>query len=539
MIAPDVNERGARADLASLLRDDGHVALSFDPGRQRAALVAGTMIGDILRLEVRAAERNGSTPRLRLHVGEHPPAGADGAPILVLPPAVTVEDSVIRPANNPWAACSPLRLAALGWAAGRFGAPLLESNRGPVCSRVDGVWRLNADLPGVYGREVLRHGTASADTRAILTAQLAMRAVLAEIVGLPPSAVRALSLLTVDAEDQQRYFINAEGRCSNIRGAPGDDLQFARSCRTVMERCETFGLKAIFMVTGDEIDPSFRDAFGDPLIGLDDNRRILDEIVARGHDVACHGFDHEWWMSKGRSAITPMTGLEKLRYFFETSGDLWTLVGLARFMARYGPRLRRARAAMIARRETVGQPFVYQEVASDIERWMASVGIQAERMFIRYPGYVRSAETLAFLDDRFLATVDTSDLYELAPPLPAYPYSLLAERDGTLRRTRIVECPCLWIDKLLRTRNSERFEAELARFEIIARFPGSVMSLVTHTKVLGGAWGHCHVYLHDPLKGMALPMIRASWERFARFLAERSVSSNWRDLQNSLFGSVS
>ena len=34
------------------------------------------------------------------------------------------------------------------------------------------------------------------------------------------------------------------------------------------------------MVTGDELDPSFTDAFGDALVGLDDNKRVLQEIGA-------------------------------------------------------------------------------------------------------------------------------------------------------------------------------------------------------------------------------------------------------------------
>jgi hypothetical protein len=520
-----------------LLREGGRIALSFELGRKREALAAGTMVADILGEEV-CAPGCGPAPLLWVHVGECSPTVPDGVQCLVVPPAATIEDTAIRPAREPWAACSPLVLAGLGWASGREGEPVVESDQGPLCSRTNAVWRLNADLPGVYARESPRHMTASADTRAILTAQLAMRAVLAEIVDLPPRGDRAASLLTVDAEDQQRYFINREGVCSNISGAPSDDLQFARSCRTIMDRCEAFGLKAVFMVTGDEIAPSFRDAFGDPLIGLDDNRRVLDEMVARGHDVACHGFDHEWWLSKGKSAITPMTTGEKLRYYFATSGDVRMLPGLARFLIRHAPRLLRARAATNARRRTSGQPFTYEEVASDIERWMELVGFRGERLFIRYPGYVRSAATLAFLDDRFAATVDSSDLYELGPPLPAFPYRLLAETDGVLRRTRIVEVPCLWIDRLLRTPDPGEVEAQLGCLKVVARFPGSVLSFVTHTKVVGGAWGHCHVYLHDPFKGMALPMIRASWERFAGFLAERTASSNWRDLQRALFGNI-
>ena len=239
------------------MREGGRIALSFEPGCEREALIAGTMVADILGEEVCAAGSGGRASRMWLHVGERPPRVPDGVPCLVVPPAVTIEPTAIRPAREPWAACSPLMVAALGWARDRAGVPVVESDRGPVCSRVGAVWRLNADLPGVFGREAQRHVTASADTRAILSAQLAMRAVLAEIVDLPARGDRALSLLTVDAEDQQRYFINRAGVCSNIRGEPSDDLQFANSCRTIMDRCEAFGLKAVFMVTGDEIAPCF------------------------------------------------------------------------------------------------------------------------------------------------------------------------------------------------------------------------------------------------------------------------------------------
>jgi hypothetical protein len=305
-----------------------------------------------------------------------------------------------------------------------------------------------------------------------------------------------------------------------------------------MTRCEAAGLKAVFMVTGDELDPSFVDAFGDQLIGLDDNHRVLAEMTARGHDVACHGFDHEWWISKGQSAITPMTLPEKLRYFFATSGDVRTLFGLLRFVVVYGRRLLRARAATRDRARSIGTPFSLDEVRSDIDRWMSLVGFKGARLFIRYPGYVRSAAVVGFLDDRHGVTVDSSDLYELDDGVPAFPYRLLIERDGELCRSNIVEIPCLWIDKLLRTRDRATVAADLARLGKLARMPGSVLSFITHTKVLGSTWGHCHVYLHDPLKGMALPADPGAWQAFAEFLRERTRSGNWRDLQQQLFGSA-
>ena len=67
------------------------------------------------------------------------------------------------------------------------------------------------------------------------------------------------------------------------------------------------------MATGEEIDPALRDAFGDPLIELDDNWREIDEMVARDNDIARHGFDHEWCMSNERSAIAPIAGMDMLR----------------------------------------------------------------------------------------------------------------------------------------------------------------------------------------------------------------------------------
>lgn len=532
------NNCGSRADLASLTRDGGRIVLSYEAGQERAALVAGTMVADILASDVRLAHRSGPTALLRLHVGDGPPDLRDGedtaVPCLVIRPSSTRRATNIRLVRSPWAACPPLEFRALGWAAPVDGVPVMESDCGPICSRKGNALLLNANLPAVYGDEVLRHATADGNITEIMASQVGMRAVLAEIVDLPETSARSASLITVDAEDQQRYFINREGICSNIRGAPGDDMRFSRSCRTIMDRCEEFGLKAIFMVTGDEIDPSFVDAFGDPLIGLDDNRKVLGEMAIRGHGVACHGFDHEWWMSKGRSAITPMTTWEKIRYFMETSGDLRTLVGLARFLVVHASRLRKARAGRRSGRRTPYEGFSYSEMKTDIERWLALVGFDDDKLFIRYPGYVRSGATIDFLHDRFAVTVDSSDLYSLDCGLPAFPYSILAERDGRLLRTRVTEIPCVWIDKLLRTRDQGMVEAELDRLHVVAGFPGSVLSFVTHTKVLGSAWGHCHVYLHDPLKGMALPIVRESWERFARFLAAGTDSCNWRDLKRSL-----
>jgi predicted deacetylase len=496
------------------------------------------MIADILREDVCLAVHAGPDLLLQLHVGNAAPAQRLAAPCMVIRPGVTERDTTITLTAAPWNSCATPRILALPWAENITGEAVIASDQGPVCSRNGDVWYLNANLAAVYGREALHHENAASNVQAILSAHLVMRAVLSQLVTLPDKTCRAVSLITIDAEDQQRYFINAEGRCSNIRGRPDADMQFTNACRTIMDRCEAAGLKAVFMVTGDELDPAFVDAFGDRLIGLDDNRRVLDEMTARGHDVACHGFDHEWWIARGRSAITPMTMWQKLRYFFQTSGDVRTLFGLARFLLVYGSRILKARAATRARGRTIGEPFTYEDMRQDFHRWMQSVGFRGDRLFIRYPGYVRSVATVHYLDDRYAWTVDSSDLYELEDGLPAFPYSLLTVRDGVLRRTRVLEIPCLWIDKLMRTPDAAKVGADLARLARLAAIPGSVLSFITHTKVLGATWGHCHVYLHDPLKGMALPASRDAWEAFATFLRTQTRSSNWRDLQRELRGAV-
>jgi hypothetical protein len=520
------NSAGILGEVAfdSLFAPDGGIALSFEPGLERDALFAGTMLGDILCTRVSPVGEEHVTHRLQVHVGRGRPARRTGAPCLLIHPGDERRESRLPLTHAPWNVVPEVILPEVSWASGAQDALV----------QCDGMWLLQANLPEVYGREALRHATADGDIRALLGALLAMRALLSRLLPFPSAPPAALSLITVDAEDQQRYFINAEGRCSNIRGDADSDMQFANSCRTIMDRCEAAGLKAVFMVTGDEIDPSFKDAFGDALIGRDDNRRVLDEMTARGHDVACHGFDHEWWIAHGRSAITPMTLAQKLRYFFETSGDLRTLLGLARFLLLYGRRILRARAATRERSRTIGKPFTYADMRRDFDRWSELTGQREERLFIRYPGYVRSEATVHLLDDRYTLTVDSSDLYLLEWGLPAFPYRLFTERDGVLRRARIIEIPCIWIDKLLRTPDADRVSQELAGLQRLASAPGSVLSFITHTKVLGATWGHCHVYLHDPLKGMALPASREAWNAFAAFLQQHTRSGNWRDLQQDL-----
>lgn len=508
--------------LDSLLQPGGGVALSVETGHERDALFAGTMIGDILRLPVSRLGEQSAFHRLHLHVGLKPPSQRSDAPCLHLRPGTEVRDSRLV-LDAPWNCVPVAEIPSLRWMAGCI-EPL---------SRDGDLWRLNANLPEVYGREALKHPTADGNIRTLLASQLAMRSLLARVLPLSIEG-RALSLITVDAEDQQRYFINSEGHCSNIRGAPDADMQFANSCRTIMERCEAADLKAVFMVTGDELDDSFVDAFGDPLTGRDDNLRVLGEISQRGHDVAFHGFDHEWWISRGRSAIAPMTFMQKLRYFFETSGDLRTLVGLVRFLAVYGRRILKARAATRARAASIGRDFTEEEMRRDFDRWSELTNHRADEIFVRYPGYVRSAATLHHMDERFALAVDSSDLYEPEWGLPAFAYRLFTARDGVLRRARVLEIPCIWIDKLLRTPDTASVERSLEQLERLAAVPNSVLCFITHTKVLGATWGHCHVYLHDPLKGMALPASRMAWERFAQFLSQRTRSSNWRDLRQSL-----
>ncbi len=496
------------------------------------------MLADVLAQRVRLVGSQSSTALLTLHVGDHPPSFPGSSPVLHLPSPAAAADTYIRFTEKPWSVCSPVRVPGLGFAPPASGVPVIESDRGPILSRAGNVWTLNADLTGVFGREVVRHSTADTDMQAMLAAQLSIRAVV-DCMGLLPTKTRALSLITVDAEDQQRYFLNREGVCSNIRGQPTDDMQFARACRTIMDRCEALDLKAIFMVTGDELDPSFTDAFGDALVGLDDNKRVLQEIGARGHDVACHGFDHEKWLSKGRSAIAPMSTWQKLRYFFETSGDLRTLFGLARFLAQHRAALRRARRAKRERERGDVEPFTYAEIKRDLEAWMELVGFDAPRLLIRYPGYVRAADTLACLDDRFLGAVDSSDLYEIETALPAFPYRLIAERHGQLRRTNVTEIPCVWIDKLLRTRDQRKLDGELRAARHARDVSGKRHELRDAHE---GAWrrvGTLATSIYIPpwiVQTMALPIVEESWNRFGRFLRERTQSANWRDLQHALFG---
>jgi len=522
-------------DFSSLVCADGRIVLSFAANRERDAFFAASMIIDVLAQKVRLAATPGPPALLRVHIGDTADFVFENTThsdrCLVVRRPVSQSDTTVTFESSPWSACSPVLIPGLGWAEGNPGETVLPSDRGAILSRDGGIWCLNADLPGVFGREVLRHDRANGNIPALLASILVLRAALVRMGLLPDGADRATSLITVDAEDQQRYFMNRYGKCSNIRGAPSDDLLFAKSCRTIMDRCESFGAKAVFMVTGDELDPSFRDAFGDQLVGLEDNRRVLNEIVQRGHDIACHGFDHEWWVARGYAANQPMTLAQKIAYFARTSGDLRTLFGLIRFVLRHARLLHYARAAKRRREQARNTPFTYTEMRQDIERWIALVGFNAKQFLIRYPGYVRSAATLEFLDDRFAATVDSSDLYDLAANLPAYPYRLLMERNGCLRRTRVTEIPCIWIDELLRTRSAQHIEADLSRLRGLAAFPGSVLSLVTHTKVLGADYDHCHLYLHDPLRGMALPIVESAWQQFGEFLASRTRSCNWRDLQ--------
>jgi hypothetical protein len=528
--------RGRTCDLASTLTPEGGVTLAFETGLEAHALALASAVDDATGLGVRDARLPGPPPRLRLVVGERPPEPGE-TPVLHWRPGTYARDMFVRLPDGAETALGPLTLTGLGRAelAGE-GRVLLADAHGPLALAAPGRITLLADLPLARAEAILGHATAQSDVRAVLTADLLLRRLLAELVPLPADRRPAASLVTVDAEDQQRYFLNREHRCSTVVGKPDDDMQFARSCRTIMDRCEAEGLRAIFMVTGDELDPSFRDAFGDPLVGLDDNRRVLGEMGARGHGLACHGFDHEWWLSKGFSANPRMSTLEKLGYFLETSGSPAMLWGTARFLWRWRRELAAARARKTAREATVGTPFTVEEVVADLERWCALVGHRSDRLFIRYPGFVRSPAVLDALERRFSAVIDSSDLIEPEPPVPIRPYRLLAEREGVIRRTRITEIPCIFVDKTLRTRDRRRVDHYLERLATIAAFPGSVLCFVTHTKVLGGTWGHCHLYLHDPTRGMALPMVEASWKTFARLLRERTTSLDTRGLEQLLFG---
>jgi len=88
-----------------------------------------------------------------------------------------------------------------------------------------------------------------------------------------PSAARPQFVLTFDFEDWHQLVYRRIGREDWRAGSSG----FEQQMRTVLDLLDEVGVQATFFVVG---------------VTAERHPRALEDVVARGHEVACHGYEH-------------------------------------------------------------------------------------------------------------------------------------------------------------------------------------------------------------------------------------------------------
>lgn len=387
----------------------------------------------------------------------------------------------------------------------------------------DNFW-LGAEFLELYVRQMQGHfsGRIQANTvcmilhffRSFLRPLLRARG-----IALPEGRGRSVTLYTVDAEDQHLYYDNAKRRCTSFVGRTDNphDTRLDHSLPESLTRFRRFGIRPTFMVTGSELREDALDAFGNPLDEPMQNLRMLREYAA-GRDLAIgtHGYDHGQWLRYGRSPLPPLGIWAKAGYFFDSGGT-------PLFLLRYLWAARRYRGRKQAGDLGDSGEFtagIVRQQLEGLEALYARYGIPFVR-FHRHPGFRRSAQVVNCLEQ--LGYADSSDLLiiERNPVVPV-PYTLFKLEQGRLTLSKVKEFPCLFIDRYIRTADARTLQVLCDYLDVVLARQDTVLTIISHTKVTGGDYTHCHVYPRDPFAGLALAPRKENVERIYRLIAERS-----------------
>jgi len=338
------------------------------------------------------------------------------------------------------------------------------------------------------------------------------------------SRKRAITLFTIDSEDQHNYFNNKQKRCTDINGSKIDlqDMRFNNALACSLERLNKFNIHPTFMVTGSEISNISRDGFGNPLLEIDKNIRELKKISAdKNVSIAFHSFNHQEWLKFGKSGNEPMSIWGKLSYFFSSGGNV-------RLLGRYIKGIWRLRHL---EKEKLGEKGDF--ISSELKRQFQGLEDLYRKhnisftKFFRSPGFRRSKTLIKYLNDNQFT--DSSDILSIDPIVAPLPYYLFVEDGREISLSLVKEFPCFFIDRYLRTTKKSELDKCLKYLRAVYSNPDSVLTIVTHTKVTGSNFNHCHIYPRNPKSGLAQPPIEKNLEKVYTCIREHSSSLSFKE----------
>lgn len=348
---------------------------------------------------------------------------------------------------------------------------------------------------------------------------------------LPKLDEKPISLLTIDSEDQHNYFDNNNLKCTDILGSNHntDDMRFSNAILESTRRLLQYGIKPNFLVTGSELRQDSLDSFGNPIDDIHQNLAALKELSKNPNvGIGTHGFDHETWLKFGKSNISRLSLWEKFKYFFECGGNIPTLYFYLLYCVKLG--FKNKEGALGIRGEFNESDLKYQ--FEELENLFSSHEIPFTK-FNRYCGYRRSHQVVHYLDKNNY--YDSSDLIDTEhEAISPSPYILFCFKDGVLRLSTVKEFPCIFIDKYFRTSQKRLIREIMDYLEKALQYPETYLTIITHTKITGGDYKHCHIYARNPLAGLAQPPKKENLESILSLISNKSRSITIKELNQQM-----
>ncbi|MEK9155696.1 MAG: hypothetical protein AAB360_00130 [Patescibacteria group bacterium] len=392
-----------------------------------------------------------------------------------------------------------------------------------VIKRDDNAW-VRPQFLADYFEEILAYASGKINPSRVCAILHFHRSLLEKFWNLSLSNQEPITLFTVDAEDQHIYYDNKNAVCTELKGDKNecDDMRSNVLVRESIKRLTNLGIRPTFMVTGSDLRQESKDAFGNALAKPEDNVSFLRSLSSSEQvSVGTHSLDHQRWLLYGNSHCQPMGFLPKMKYFFNSGGDLPQLFRLLIWSVKnHVPKAKLGIRGEFSRGELNRQ-------IKGLANFFGKEGIKFTR-FHRHPGFRRSSQVVGYLAE--MGYADSSDLLKIENPSPPIPYYLFSEKAGKLSLANLQEYPCLFIDEYLRTKNRKKLNQLLNYLNKIFQYHGTVLTIVSHTKVIGGNPAHCHVYPVNPLSGLAQPMVIENLKEICRTINKNSQALNFTDL---------
>lgn len=397
---------------------------------------------------------------------------------------------------------------------------ILDHQQDYIIQKSNRVW-VRANILPEYFLQLTRYSTGQCQVEQILATLEIIESCLLQ-TGVKIKTYPAVTIFTVDTEDQNNYFNNKKGECTDISGNRQNrqDMLFANCLDTAIRRFNRYGIKATFMITGSELRKRALDSFNQPMVNIKENWQYLKQgFDYQNHSIGLHAFDHQDWLKYGKSSHRPMRSFKKLIYFFNSGGTFPLLAKYILWVIRN-----------FKTKEPLGLGGDLNKIrlSNQIDR-LTKLFVSNQIPFVplfRAPGFRRSEKLIEILNDRLIS--DSSELINIKYPVIPRPYYLLMSKNGRWQLSDVIEFPAIFIDEFIRSRRIRHSDSLIRYLDFVYQKQNAVITFISHTKVTGGDYGHCHIYHRNPLSGLSQSPTKASLKKIYKFIEEKGSSLDFQ-----------